>query len=279
MTNRTNLSQLTNFRKQIMSGRDLLDLDIDWAPLDAHWWGVAIQVVTVLYSFLGLAIVCDEHMVPALDMLCLRWGIPEDVAGATFMAFGSAAPEIIINVVATIQSQLSKSPTGQSGEQTNLGVSAILGSGMIAFSMIPATCAMFSSHELNLKRRPLFRDEFFYLCALVTLIYIIWDGLVKFWEACVLVSIYVVYLLVVVFASSVRRAYRVHVLGETVERRASFVEQQKTNLGLKLDDGVTSMTIHEDGSYHALEDEAEKEEEEGESGCVGRVIDVAAKPL
>lgn len=262
-----------------MSGRELLDLDIDWAPIDGHWWGICVQVLTVLYSFLGLAIVCDDHMVPALDMLCDRWGIPEDVAGATFMAFGSAAPEIIINVVATIQSQMSKSPTGASGEQTNLGVSAILGSGMIAFSMIPATCAMFSRHELNLKRRPLFRDEFFYLCALLWLIYIIHDGIVKFWESAILVSIYVVYLAVVVFASSIRRAYRVHVLGETVQTRSSFVTGDGA-ADTSMDDAATRLLA--DGAPFVLSVEGHgqtHEDEDEDETFIGFVIDVLAKPL
>ena len=53
-----------------------------------------------------MAIICDEHMAPALETLCIRWGIREDVAGATFLAFGSAAPEIVINCVTTIKSSV-----------------------------------------------------------------------------------------------------------------------------------------------------------------------------
>merc|ERR1719297_172329 len=145
-------------------------------------------------------------MVPALETLCRRWGIREDVAGATFMAFGSAAPEIIVNAVATIQS-LNGGSTGDA-QTTNLGVSAILGSGMIAFSVIPATCAFSSSAPLMLKRRPLLRDEGFYSLSLLTLIYIIWDGLVVFSECVMLVTIYLLYLSVVIFATPVRRYYR-----------------------------------------------------------------------
>ena len=121
------------------------------------------------------------------ENLSHRWGIGEDVAGATFMAFGSAAPEIIINVVATIQAQvlfsskcrfkLTNIPLETSDpETTSLGVSAILGSGMIAFSLIPAACGLFASSELYLKRRPLLRDEFFYLTSLGILIYIMYLG-------------------------------------------------------------------------------------------------------
>lgn len=183
-----------------------LDFDIPWDTVDDHVWGVFLQCFCLFYSFIGLAIVCDEHMVPSLDTLCHRWGIGEDVAGATFMAFGSAAPEMIINVVATIQAQTSDPET------TSLGVSAILGSGMIAFSLIPAACGLFASSELYLKRRPLFRDEFFYLTSLGILIYIMLDGIVHPWEAGLLVVNYCVYLTVIVFATRVRQWYWENVL-------------------------------------------------------------------
>jgi sodium/potassium/calcium exchanger 5 len=95
--------------------------------------------------------VCDKYLVVSLETLCVRWGVREDVAGATFMAFGSAAPEIIINAIGTF--------TGES----DLGVGAIIGSGMIAFSCILGLCALVSGADLMLKRRPLARDSLFYL--------------------------------------------------------------------------------------------------------------------
>lgn len=107
-----------------------------------EWWGVAIEIFIVIYSFVGLARVCDEFVVPAIEVwccvmlmfhvhvLCVRWNIREDVAGGTFMAFSSACPEIVINCITTIKG-------ASDAEATNLGVGAIIGSGMIAFSVIP----------------------------------------------------------------------------------------------------------------------------------------------
>lgn len=183
-----------------------LEFDIPWDTIDGNIGGLMVQVLSLFYCFIGLAIVCDEHMVPALDTLCHRWGIGEDVAGATFMAFGSAAPEMIINVVATIQAQTADPET------TSLGVSAIIGSGMIAFSLIPAACGLCAPSELHLKRRPLFRDEFFYATSLAILVYIMFDGTVHPWEAGLLVANYAVYLSVIVFATRVRQWYWENIL-------------------------------------------------------------------
>jgi len=254
----------------------MVDFDINWETIDTHWWGYLVEVVLLLQCFVGLAIVCDEHMVPALETLCRRWGIREDVAGATFMAFGSAAPEIIVNAVATIQS-MSGGTTGDA-QTTNLGVSAILGSGMIAFSVIPATCAFSSSAPLMLKRRPLLRDEGFYMISLLTLIFIIWDGLVVFSECVMLVTIYLFYLSVVIFATPVRRYYR-KFKGLVVKDNSSFSEKIGVETAIDLQQPLISPT----GELVSAEDTAKEmhhNEEEGDSDSViGKIVKIFAFPL
>lgn len=255
----------------------MVDLDFNWEVMDNHWWGYLVEVVLLLQCFVGLAIVCDEYMVPSLETLCRRWGIREDVAGATFMAFGSAAPEIIVNAVATIQS-MNAGTTGDA-QTTNLGVSAILGSGMIAFSMIPATCAFSSEKPLMLKRRPLLRDEGFYMLSLLSLIYVIWDGLVVFSECVMLVAVYVMYLSVVIFASPVRRYYRKW-RGLIIKRDTSFRSEKITVVsGIDLQQPL----INTAGEPISAAEEASRglfdiDEEESDS-AIGKAIKVFAYPL
>lgn len=250
----------------------MVDLDINWELLDNQWWGYPVEVLLLLQCFVGLAIVCDEYMVPSLETLCRRWGIREDVAGATFMAFGSAAPEIIVNAVATIQS-MNGGATGDS-QTTNLGVSAILGSGMIAFSMIPATCAFSSSKPLMLKRRPLLRDEGFYMISLCTLIFIIWDGLVVFSECVMLISIYVTYLSVIIFAAPVRQFYRKK-MGMEVKRTTSFSEK----ITVESDNNLHEPLMITKGETVTAAEEDMGEEEEKNSSIIGKIIHVFAFPL
>ena len=38
----------------------------------------------------GFHILCDDFFVPALNVLCEKFGLPDDIAGATFMAAGCA---------------------------------------------------------------------------------------------------------------------------------------------------------------------------------------------
>ena len=165
-----------------------------WLDLvDDNALGVILEGVIFVYCFAGLAAVCDKYLVVSLETLCVRWGVREDVAGATFMAFGSAAPEIIINAIGTI--------TGES----DLGVGAIIGSGMIAFSCIPGLCALVAGADLMLKRRPLARDSLFYLLALTLLTVFFSDGFITMGEAAMLFSLYVLYVGLVFASPNIRR--------------------------------------------------------------------------
>ena len=142
---------------------------------------IVVELIIFVYAFLGLAMVCDDYLVQSLETLCARWNIREDVAGASFVAVGCAAPVFIINSITTI-----KSAGSTTGAGADLGVSAIVGSGMIAFLLIPGCCGVFSSKVLPLKRRPLLRDSLTYLCALVCLCVFMSNGTVELYEGLVL---------------------------------------------------------------------------------------------
>ena len=63
----------------------------------------AIETMLVISSlglfvvFCALCIVCDEHLVPAVEVFIKQFDVPEEVAAVTLVAFGSAAPEIMLN--------------------------------------------------------------------------------------------------------------------------------------------------------------------------------------
>ena len=169
--------------------------------IDHHPAGVLLEIFIFVMSFLALAIVCDDYLVLSLETLCVRWSIRDDVAGSTFMAFGSAAPEIIVNAVATI-----KSGSGSEGS-VDQGISAILGSGMIAFMLIPGFCGLFGGTPtpLQLKRRPLLRDITAYSIGLVEVCVFFQDHVIQTHEASIMIGTYVCYILIVVFSPKARK--------------------------------------------------------------------------
>ena len=58
-----------------------------------------IHLFVSLYLFAALAVVCDDYFVPALERVSEELNLSEDVAGATFMAAGSSAPELFTSVI------------------------------------------------------------------------------------------------------------------------------------------------------------------------------------
>jgi hypothetical protein len=54
--------------------------------------GVIVYIIGMIYTFMGLAVVCDEFFVPALEIMIDKFEISEDVAGATLMAVSDAQP-------------------------------------------------------------------------------------------------------------------------------------------------------------------------------------------
>ena len=49
------------------------------------------------YVCYALALLCEDFFVHALDIIVEKLGLPPDVAGATFMAAGSSAPELFVS--------------------------------------------------------------------------------------------------------------------------------------------------------------------------------------
>lgn len=58
---------------------------------------ILVLVATVAFYF--QAIVTEERLVPALNVIAKRLNFSDDVAGATLMAAGASAPELFSNIV------------------------------------------------------------------------------------------------------------------------------------------------------------------------------------
>ncbi|KAK7494254.1 hypothetical protein BaRGS_00014536, partial [Batillaria attramentaria] len=66
---------------------------------------IVIHGILACYMFLALAIVCDRYFVPSLEVLCELLHMETDIAGATFMAAGSSAPELATSVIGVFVAQ------------------------------------------------------------------------------------------------------------------------------------------------------------------------------
>ena len=53
----------------------------------------------MFYLSWAIAIVSDDYFVPVMEIICEKLKLQSDVAGATFMAFGSSAPELFASII------------------------------------------------------------------------------------------------------------------------------------------------------------------------------------
>lgn len=76
---------------------------------------IVVSGLLTLWSFIGLAIVCDEFFQPALEKISEVLNLSPDVAGATFLAAGSSAPELFTSLADAF------------GDASSIGMGTIVG--------------------------------------------------------------------------------------------------------------------------------------------------------
>ncbi|XP_019118833.2 sodium/potassium/calcium exchanger 4 isoform X1 [Larimichthys crocea] len=156
---------------------------------------IVLHIVAALYMFLALAITCDEYFVTSLEKICEKLDLSEDVAGATFMAAGSSAPELFASVIGVFITH------------GDVGVGTIVGSAVFNILCIIGVCGIFAGQVVILTWWAVFRDSFYYILSVLALIAFIYDGKIVWWESLVLVVMYAGYILVMKFNSSMQRFF------------------------------------------------------------------------
>ncbi|XP_008141334.1 sodium/potassium/calcium exchanger 5 [Eptesicus fuscus] len=149
--------------------------------------GIVIYFLIILYMFLALSIVCDEYFLPSLELISESLGLSQDVAGATFMAAGSSAPELVTAFLGVFITK------------GDIGISTILGSATYNLLGICAACGLLSNVVSTLSCWPLFRDCAAYAISVAAVLGIIFDNQVYWYEGTLLLLIYGLYVLVLCF--------------------------------------------------------------------------------
>ena len=142
--------------------------------------GLIAYFVGVFFMSLGIAIICDDFFVPALEIICEVLQLSDDVAGATFMAAGSSAPELAASTVSLI------SPDAGS----EIGVGTIVGSAIFNILIIIGATVLATGNTLQLDWKPVTRDCFFYAAAIAGIVGTFAGGRVDWWEGLIYVLFY-----------------------------------------------------------------------------------------
>ncbi|XP_030747873.1 sodium/potassium/calcium exchanger 3 isoform X1 [Sitophilus oryzae] len=158
---------------------------------------ILVHILVSLYLFVALAVVCDNYFVPAVEKICHALNMSVDVAGATFMAAATSAPELFVNVIGTFITE------------GDIGVGTIVGSAVFNILAVAACCGisagMCGVKVIPLDWWPLTRDCLAYGITVSILICIIHDERIEWYEALILVLLYIIYILIMYFDKSIQK--------------------------------------------------------------------------
>ncbi|KAF8778255.1 Sodium/potassium/calcium exchanger 3 like protein [Argiope bruennichi] len=172
---------------------------------------VIIHIAVIIYMFYAVAVVCDDYFVASLEECCSRLNLSEDVAGATFMAAGSSAPELFTAILGVLVAK------------GDVGTGTIVGSAVFNVLFVIGICGYFSGRIVELTWWPLFRDSIFYSATVILLIAIIFDSEVTWYESVIMMVIYGLYILLMKFNSDVHF---------WISRRLGIEDDTTQNIGI-----------------------------------------------
>ncbi|TGZ73251.1 hypothetical protein CRM22_001630 [Opisthorchis felineus] len=148
---------------------------------DRQRGAVILHIIGAAYMFLALAILCDDYFIPCLERICEVLNLQPDVAGATFMAAGSSAPELATTLVGVFIAK------------DDIGLGAVVGSADFNVMLVVSVTALFAKEIIYLNWWPLVRDCTFYLLSIIVLALVILDEHVYWYEALIFLILYGVY--------------------------------------------------------------------------------------
>jgi len=142
--------------------------------------------VILLISFYFIAKICDDYFVDSLDVIAHRLNMSSDAAGATLMAIGSSAPELMVAIISVLKP----------GSHEQIGMGNIVGSAL--FNVLVITGVVGIIKPFNVIWHIISRDLMFYLIAVLFLFYVFYDGNISLLEAVVFLGLYFFYVFAVV---------------------------------------------------------------------------------
>ncbi|KMQ94608.1 sodium potassium calcium exchanger 4-like protein [Lasius niger] len=173
----------------------------------------ALHIFFGFYCFILTAFVCNDYLLPTLDIICVRLNISSDVAGATFLATANCFPELFVNVIGTFLTE------------SDLGIGTVMGGAVFNTFATPACGALSAIHAIPLERRILTRDCILYAISVATLVIVMWDGVIKLYEAIILMVLFVTYL-TILFCSKYFVRWHNKLVHLYTDKNRSFSEKE-----------------------------------------------------
>lgn len=119
--------------------------------------GFLLYFLLLVPCFWGLAFVCEDYFCSSLRILCEELKVPDDVAGATFMAIGTSAADLIISTVSLLVFR------------STLGLGTIIGSEIFNHLVVSGAVSLTLKSRMKLDPRLFCREVLGYFMTLSVL--------------------------------------------------------------------------------------------------------------
>ncbi len=136
----------------------------------------------------------SDHVVAAFQRIAKRVGISELFLGLTIASIGTSLPEIFTNLMAGVS-------TLEGTNASGIAIGNIIGSNIAQITIILGIVALFS--KLFLPEQSMKRDGMMLFLAIVFMFLASFNGIVSRTEAFILVSLYVAYIIFLVYQEKV----------------------------------------------------------------------------
>ena len=165
---------------------------------DARPVALAILVIWLGLLFTTIGIAASDFFSINLSTIATILGLSESLAGVTFLAFGNGSPDVFSTFAA------------MSSNSASMAIGELIGAASFITGVVAGSMALV--REFRVDRRTYARDICFFIVAVAFTMVFLADGHLRFWECCVMIGYYVVYVITVVcwhwYTTSRRRRLR-----------------------------------------------------------------------
>ncbi|XP_047524809.1 sodium/potassium/calcium exchanger 4 [Pieris napi] len=228
-----------------------------FTELQRQHGAIVIHALISIYLFLALAVVCEKFFVPAVDRICTALNMTNDVAGATFMAAATSAPELFVNVIGTFITE------------GDIGVGTIVGSAVFNILAVAACCGIGAGMVVPLDWWPLTRDCLAYGITVSILICIMHDEYVMWYEAFLLVLLYGVYICIMYYDKSIQNFAKKS--WKCVSNMIKTDEEKEDNAQVEIDGKDKSSNKRDNIDHHQHNGNIKAGEIIAETGDKGKI--------
>ncbi|OAD52169.1 Sodium/potassium/calcium exchanger 4 [Eufriesea mexicana] len=228
------------------TNRSIYDFPTDLFSYQQRRHGaVVLHAFLGLYCFLLTAFVCHDYLLPAVDCICVNMHISTDVAGATFLAMASSFPELFVNIIGTFLTE------------SDLGAGTVVGSAVFDTFATPACGALTTLYAIPLEWRILSRDCTMYVISVGTLVIIMWDDRIQWYEAMVLLILFCSYL-ILLFCGKIKKLCCGKIIcsdSDSIPRLSNVGDKLSSNgsYNLRQQNNAVAVNFNENANMEKLE--------------------------